>query len=179
MADLRSKFVTANCPSSFRMNSEVLLLFSLVLGFSLFAGAAQQKQKTVGTPVSIVVEAQGPQGLWAQSVQDLSTAELQRLEQLIKGQVSRLSEVRLVAPSDPATHLHFAVVAGRLPGPGGAPWYVVSSVITIAEKEDLLATHDLIAGADLASLSRSIAGQLVSLKLRWALGMLPAERPRR
>jgi hypothetical protein len=122
----------------------------------------------------LAVESEGPQGQWVQSSQDLSKSQLQRLEQLIRTEISKQEDVTLVDAKDPKNHLHVAVVAAQLERQGSLRWIVVSSVLTMADDKgnDLLVTHDVIAGPDLQSTARSIGFQLASAKLRLIMGMM-------
>ena len=47
--------------------------------------------------VSIAVESEGPNGEWAQSVQDLSKAQLQKLQGLIREELSRQEDLLIGA----------------------------------------------------------------------------------
>jgi len=67
-----------------------------------------------------------------------------------------------------------AVVAAKLPNGNTGKWYyVASSAVTIATKKgiDELVTHDVVAGADLTSLARTIRFQFVSARFRAATGL--------
>ncbi len=124
-------------------------LLLVVINLTAGPGYAQQTQvQPKRIPVSFAVESEGPQGLWAQSSQDLSKSQLQRLEQLIRTEISKQEDVALVDAKDPKNHLHVAVVAAQLERQGSLRWIVVSSVLTMADDKgnDLLVTHDVIAG---------------------------------
>jgi len=147
----------------------------LFMGLVALANSYQQgKEPPKITPVSIAVESEGPNGLWVQSVIDLTNPQLQKLEQMVRTQIAGIQNVRIVDAKDSEDHLHITVVGGRVPRPGGGSWFVVSSVVTLAKAEgiDLLATHDVIAGPDLSSVAKSVVFQFLSMKLRFSLGML-------
>jgi hypothetical protein len=127
--------------------------------------------KSVGKPnrysVSVAVESEGPNGEWAQSVRDLSKTQLQKLQGLIREELSRQEDLTLVDANDPKTHLHVSVVAAQVAHQGHPNWVIVSSVLTLAnDKErgnnDVLATHDVIAGPDLLSVAHTVGFQVAS-----------------
>jgi hypothetical protein len=121
-----------------------------------------------------MVESEGPDGLWAQSSKDLSKAQLQNLEKLIRTEISKQQDVSLVEANDPKDHLNISVVAAKVEGPGGANWIVVSSAVNVAKSQggDLAGTHDVIAGPDLSSVASAVGFYLSSVKLRAALGIV-------
>jgi hypothetical protein len=149
----------------------VVLLFAISVT-TCAAQPAQSSPKRI--PVSFAVESEGPQGLWTQSSEDLSTIQLQSLEQLVKAEIMKQEDVALVEAKDPKDHLHVAVVAGQLPHSGASSWVIASSVVTIADSKgnDLLVTHDVIAGPEVRSVARSIGAQLATVKLRFLTGIM-------
>jgi len=65
------------------------------------------------------VESEGPQGLWAQSAEDPTKAELQELERLIKVELSKQEDLTIVTKDDPHDMLGLSIVAekvGKRPG---------------------------------------------------------------
>jgi hypothetical protein len=156
------------------MVRSVALLFAAMMSAVAIPAQQQAKEPAKRIPVSIAVESEGPQGLWSQYSKDLSKVQLQELKQLVSADVSRQQDVSLVDASDPKDHLHLAIVVARLDHAAGTSWFVASSVVTIAESkgDDVLATHDVIAGPDLQSLAHSVGFQLASTKLRLALRMV-------
>ena len=155
--------------------------FSLCLLVIALTGGLEHAQQTQSQPkripVSFAVESEGEGllGLWSQ---DLSKPQLQRLEQLIRTEISKQQDVTLVDAKDPKSHLHVAVVATQLERQGSLRWIVVSSALIMSADDgkggylDLLVTHDVIAGPDLPSVARSIGFQLASAKLRLITGMM-------
>jgi hypothetical protein len=109
--------------------------------------------------VSIAVESEGPNGEWAQSAQDLTKGQLEKLQGLIREELSKQENLTLVGPNDPKTHLHVSVVAAQV-----SNLVIVSSVLTLAEhgNNDVLATHDVIAGPDLLSVAHTVGFQVAS-----------------
>ena len=157
--------------------------FSLCLLFIALTAGLEHAQQTQSQPkrisVSFAVESEGPQQwLWAQSSQDLSKPQLQRLEQLIWTEISKQQDVTLVDTKDPKSHLHVAVIAAQLERQGSLRWIVVSSALIMSAEDgkggylDLLVTHDVISGPDLPSVARSIGFQLASAKLHLITGMM-------
>ena len=137
--------------------------------------SSQEKSKTIS--VSLAVESEGPKGEWMQSAHDLTKGQLQKLETLIKAELTKQPLLVIVEPSDPKTHLHVSVVAGEVEHERKLNWVIVSSVITLAtDKEhgnnDVLATHDVIAGPDLPSVARTVGYQVASTILRFMTGIL-------
>jgi hypothetical protein len=137
--------------------------------------------KSVGKPnrysVSVAVESEGPNGEWAQSAQDLTKAQLQKLQGLIREELSKHANLTLVDVNDPKTHLHVSVVAAQVAHQGHPNWVIVSSVLTLAnDKEhgnnDFLATHDVIAGPDLLSVAHTVGFQVASTILYLTTGIL-------
>src|SRR3974390_1136827 len=117
--------------------------------------------------VSITVESEGPNGEWAQSAQDLTKAQLQKLQGLIREELSKQENLTLVGANDPKTHLHVSVVTAQVAHQGHPNLVIVSSVLTLAnDKEhgnnDVLATHDVIAGPDLLSVAHTVGFQVAS-----------------
>jgi hypothetical protein len=148
-----------------------------LLVFALTASAGDGRRALAQPhriPVSFAVEAEGPGGLWAQSSNDLSKPQLEKLEQLIRAEVSKQEDVTVVEMNDPQTHLHISVVAAQLERRGNTNWIVASSVVTLAQEKggDILGTHDVVAGPDLASVARTVAVQLATIKLRLITGII-------
>ena len=117
--------------------------------------------------VSIEVESEGPNGEWAQSVQDLTKAQLQKLQALIRAELSKQENLTLVGANDPKTHLHVSVVTAQVAHQGYSNLVIVSSVLTLANdrehgNNDVLATHDVIAGPDLLSVAHTVGFQVAS-----------------
>ena len=70
---------------------KITSLFVAVLAWTLIpAGYAPQQAPTKPKRirVSVAVESEGPQGEWAQSAQDLTKKQLQKLEELIRAELS-------------------------------------------------------------------------------------------
>lgn len=133
-------------------------------------GDQQAQQQPNRIPVSVAVDSEGPEGLWAQSAVDLSKLQLQELGNLMKAEISKQKDIRLVETKDPRDHVHVAVVAAKVEC-SGRRWFLASSVVSIAtaKGEDIFVTHDVIAGTDLASVARSTSFYLASIKIRLAL----------
>ena len=104
-------------------------LFSLVIVATL-ACAQQGTREHKQIPISIAVEAEGPNGMWSQSSTDLSKVQLQELENLLKGELSKAPDHKIVDMNDSSNHFHIAVVAARLERAGGRNWFIASSAIT-------------------------------------------------
>jgi len=127
--------------------------------------------------VSIAVESEGPNGEWAQSAQDLTKTQLQKLQGLIREELSKQENLTLVDVNDPKTHLHVSVVAAQVAHQGHPNWVILSSVLTLAnDKErgnnDVLAIHDVIAGPDLLSVAHTVGFQVASSILHLMTGIL-------
>ena len=72
--------------------------------------------------VSIAVESEGANGEWAQSAQDLTKVQLQKLQGLIREELSKQENLTLVDVNDPKTHLHVSVVAAQVAHQGHSNW---------------------------------------------------------
>src|SRR5919109_5131775 len=126
-------------------------LVLLLVAISVATCAAQQAQSQPRRiPVSFVVESEGPQGLWTQSSEDLSSGQLEKLKQLVKAEIIKQQDVSLVDENAPKDHMRVTVVASQVPHSDQSSWIIVSSVVTMADSKgnDLLITHDVIAGPD-------------------------------
>jgi hypothetical protein len=156
---------------------KITSLFVAVLACSLIpAGYAQQAPTPTNPkriPISVAVESEGPQGEWAQSAQDLTKKQLQKLEGLIGEELSKQENLTVVDANDPKNHLHVAVVAAQVEHQGTSHWVIVSSVLTMADEKgnDLLVTHDVIAGPDLLSVAHTVGFQVASAVLRLITGI--------
>jgi hypothetical protein len=154
---------------------KITSLFVAVLACTLIpAGYAQQAPtKPKRIRVSVAVESEGPQGEWAQSAQDLTKKQLQKLAELIRAELSKQKDLSLVDWNDPKSHLHVAVVAAQVEHQGASHWVIVSSVLTMADEKgsDLLVTHDVIAGSDLLSVAHTVGFQVASVVSRLLTGM--------
>jgi len=150
------------------------LLFGTLLVCAVVAGYARQTPtKPKRIPISFAVESEGPQGDWAQSAQDLTNPQLQKLGALIREELSKQENLTLVDANDPKNHLHVAVVAAQVKNQGASKWVIVSSVLTMADEKgnDLLVTHDVIAGPDLLSVAHTVGFQVASAVLHLLTGM--------
>jgi hypothetical protein len=127
--------------------------------------------------VAVKVEAEGggeDQGMWVQAAEDLTPRELKTLESLVVTETKKQEGVKIVPLDYSEDYIGVVVVAAKLPNGNTGQWYyVASSVVTIATKKgiDELVTHDVLAGADLASLARTIGFRFASVRLRAALGL--------
>jgi hypothetical protein len=151
------------------------MILAVAITLTVDVKGAQQAQKQPKLiAVSVMVESEGPQGLWTQSSKDLSKPQLQNLERLIKAEVSKQPDVQLVKINDPQEHMNISVVAAQLACQGKTNWIVLSSAMNIARSQggDLAGTHDVITGPDLSSVARSVAFCLSSIKLRAVLGSM-------
>jgi hypothetical protein len=157
-------------------------MFALIAALLFFASpirgqapAQAPKRKTIS--ISLAVESEGPKGEWIQSAKDLTKTQLQRLETLIRAELAKQPLLVLVEPNDPKTHVHVSVVAAQVEHEGKSNWVIVSSVLTLANDKqhgnnDVLATHDVIAGPDLPSVARTVGYQVASATLRFMTGIL-------
>ena len=141
----------------------------LVITLALHTGGLSAQQPKAGdkpVPVSFSVETEGS---GPYPGHDLTTTQLRELERLLTAELSKVPFVSLIVKDDSTTHLHVAVVARQIDAPNGENWMVASSAIEIAtdKNQDLLVTHDVLIGSDLASLAHSIAFPLGSLLIRW------------
>ena len=144
----------------------------LLLAMSAAACPAQQAQSQPRRiPVSFTVESEGPQGLWMQSSKDLDKVQIELLMKLVKDAIVKQKDVTLVDVESPKDHMHLAVVAAQV---GEANWVIVSSVITMADSKgnDLLVTHDVIAGPNVREVANAIGFQFAAAKLRLITGMM-------
>jgi hypothetical protein len=135
---------------------------------------AQAQSKPI--PIGVKVEAEGGgegQGMWAQSASDLTPTELKTLETLVVAEIQKQEDVKIVPLDYPEDFIGIVIVAAKLPKRGGGYWFIGSSMVTVSTKKgiDELLTHDVIAGADLSSLARTIAFQFASARLRAATGL--------
>jgi len=135
--------------------------------------AAQSKPILIG----VKVEAEGGgkgQGMWTQAATDLTPSELKTLESLVVTEVKKQEGVKIVPLDYAEDYIGIVVVAAKLHNGNGEKWYyIASSVVLIATKKgiDELVTHDVVAESNLTSLSRAIAYQFASARLRAATGL--------
>jgi hypothetical protein len=146
---------------------------SLVLLLAAVCAAGQTKL----IPVGVKVEAEGGakgQGMWAQAAKDITSAELKTVESFVVAEIKKQEGLKIVPLDYSEDYIGIIVVAAKLPnGNTGKSYYVASSVVTIATKKgiDELVTHDVLAGADFASLARSIGSQFAAARFRAATGL--------
>lgn len=151
------------------MKAKYLALLLLVGVWQTSAG------QTKPIPISVKVEAEGGgkgQGMWMQDATDLTPKELKTLESLVVDEVIKQEGIKIVPLDYKDDFIGIVVVAAKLPK--GTGWYyIASSVVTVSKKNgiDELLTHDVLAGADLTSLTHSIAYQFASARLRAATGL--------
>jgi hypothetical protein len=113
--------------------------------------------------------------MWAQTAGDLSSGEVKQLESLVVDEIQKQRDVKIVELSYSEDFIGVVVVAAKLPSRKRGTWYyVASSVLTVARKDgtDELVTHDVIAGDNLDSVSRTVGLQFASARFRAAAGPL-------
>lgn len=153
------------------MSHRALMLIGLLATLSAAAQNSQQPEQRRRIPVSVQVESEGPNGLSAQSAHELPEAQLRELEKLIKSLFSRDDSLTVVDASDSKSGLHVTVVAGHVAGTNGRSWIIASSAVIIANDANSLGSHDVIAGPDLQSVTRSVSYLFSSFKFRVQLGL--------
>jgi hypothetical protein len=112
--------------------------------------------------------------MWAQTAGDLSSGEVKQLESLVVDEIQKQRDVKIVELSYSEDFIGVVVVAAKLPSRKRGTWYyVASSVLTVARKDgtDELVTHDVIAGDNLDSVSRTVGLQFASARFRAAAGL--------
>jgi hypothetical protein len=151
----------------------------VALAFVTHPCAAQQKDASQSKPIliGVKVEAEGGgkgQGMWTQAATDLTATELKTLESLVLAEIKKQEGVKIVSLDYPDDYIGIAVVAAKLPTANAEKWYYIASSVVIVSKKkgtDELLTHDVVAESNLASLSRAIAYQFASARLRAATGL--------
>src|SRR5216684_6771601 len=139
--------------------------------------AAQQQKQSKPILIGVKVEAEGGgkgQGMWTQAATDLTPSELKALESLVVAEIKKQEGVKIAAIDYSEDYIGVVVVAAKLPNGNSGKWnYIASSVVLIATKKgiDELVTHDVVAESNLTSLSRAIAYQFASARLRAATGL--------
>jgi hypothetical protein len=128
--------------------------------------------------LAVTVESEGPNGLWAQSGHDLSKSQIDQLETLVRGELSKETGLLLLAKDDPNDILGLSIVAEKADGANGSVSFVASAALVVSKKsgDDLLVTHDVISGPDLASVAKTVAFYFASMRLRGTLGMMSSPK---
>jgi len=124
--------------------------------------------------LAVTVESEGPSGLWAQSAHDLSKSQIDQLETLVRGELSKQQDLLLVAKDDPNDILGLSIVVEKVEGPNQAVSFVASTALAVSKKsgDDLFVTHDVVSGPDLASVAKTVAFYFAAMRLRLTLGMM-------
>jgi hypothetical protein len=99
---------------------------------------------------------------------------LKTIESLVVAEIKKQEGVRVVPLDYSEDYIGIVVVAVKLPnGSTGGWYYVARSAVTIATKKGIeeLVTHDVVAGADLASLAHTIGFQFATARFRAVSGL--------
>jgi len=156
---------------SIRRNIRLALCLAFLIQRMLCLSQAASKPKPIR--LGIVVQSEGPNGLWAQTGRDLTKAELSELESLVKQELSKQEGVVLVSKDDPSDIIGLSIVVEKVGRGSPSVSFVASASLVISKKsgDDIFVTHDVIGGPDLASVARTVAFYFASARFRFTTGM--------
>ena len=135
--------------------------------------AAQAAASTKAIKIGLMVEAEGPGGLFAQSGEDVSSQEIAELRTQIAERITGLKQSHRLVPADGKDlHLILSVVAEKV-SIGRESWIVAGSALTVATKDggNSLVTHDVIVAPSISAASKAIVYYLQSAEFHGAVGM--------
>lgn len=134
------------------------------------ASTQQEKPRTI--LLSVHAEKEGPNGLWVQSGQDLTDAELARFQKLLESAIGAMKDVQLVRVEDQRDHVEIVVSLVKVPRGNGKWWYAASSAVGLAElKKDVFVSHNVIVCEDVEGVAKAIRFSFASIRLREAFGL--------
>jgi hypothetical protein len=135
--------------------------------------AVAQSGNSKPVTIHLMVEPEGPQGLWMQAGKDLSSAEISQLTAFITTGIQKLGNHNVVFTAE-GRGIYLSIVAVKIGAPGQT-WIAVSSALSAgdpADKRNPLepVTQDVIAEKTIERVAASVVAYLASAELRVVFG---------